>query len=639
MDDRFHRPGGPGLASPPGDVLDEAAGALRAGRPAGASLAVGPRPDLAEAHNDRARALRSRGRLDEAAGHLRRAVELEPDHATWRSHLALVLLTLGRATEAMPHCEEAVRLAPDVAAFRDHLGTALRSTGRLDEARASYLDAIRLDPGLASAHANLGLIFLQEDRADEAWRLLARAAELEPGCAVYWEYLARLYEWVRRFDAAVPCWERVLALTEVGRGRLHLALGGALREEDRPVEAEAHYREAARIEPDSAEARVGLGALLVDRGEFAEAEAAFRAAIGLRPTHAPSHAGLASLLGGGLPDADLDALVGRIGDPGTGEEPRARLLFALGQVLDARGDHPRAAGCLREANALSLALARGGRRFQPAEFERSVELLIGAFGPGFFASAAGAGLDTRLPIFIVGLPRSGTTLLEQVLSSHPRVHGAGELMLGRRLLESLSAALAPSASPAECASLLDPSTIRLLSEVYLDELRPLAGDRADFVVDKMLGNFLILGLLAALFPGASFIHCRRDLRDVALSCWMADFDAVHWANDPGHIAAYLRAYLRAMDHWRATLPSAIHEVRYEELVSDLEGVTRRLLSSLGLDWDPACLAFHRTSRPVRTASRTQVRQPLHNRSVARWRRYEHELADLFSALPAEAGSR
>jgi hypothetical protein len=151
----------------------------------------------------------------------------------------------------------------------------------------------------------------------------------------------------------------------------------------------------------------------------------------------------------------------------------------------------------------------------------------------------------------------------------------------------------------------------------------------------MLDNFLYLGLLAALFPGATVIHCRRDLRDVALSCWMADFRSLFWANDPGHIAVKFRAYLRLMDHWRAALPATIHEVDYEETVADLEGVARRLLAALDLEWDPACLEFHQTRRPIRTASVTQVRQPLHTRSVARWRRYEHELADLFSALPDE----
>ncbi len=597
--------------------------------------AVGLRPDFAAAHNDLGIALQELGRLDEAVGHFRRAVEPGPDRAASRTGPGQVPPVAGRAEGSPPHREEAGRLRSDLAAYHNNLGNALQTLGRLGEARAAYLDAIRLDPGLAVAYAHLGLVSLQEDRIDEAGRLLARAAELEPDRPIFWEYLAGLHERLEQFDAAVACWERVLALVPDDRAHPHLALGLALHEEGRLDEAVAHYRTAAAIDPGSVEARLSLGLYHEARGEFAEAEADFRAAIRLQPTSESALALLATLLRDKLPAADLDALVARLDDPATAEGPRIQLLFALGHVLDARGDHARAAGSFREANA--RALARAPRRSQPAEYDRFVDGLIGAFGPGFFARAAGAGLDTRRPIFVVGLPRSGTTLVEQVLASHPRVHGAGELPLGRRMFERLPAVLDPSASPMDCVPRLNAATIRGLAEAYLDRLRALAGDRAERVIDKMPENYLYLGLLTALFPGASVIHCRRDLRDVALSCWMTDFRSVTWAHDPGHIAVVFRAYLRLMDHWRAVLPATIHEVDYEETVSDLEGVARRLLAALDLGWDPACLEFHRTSRPILTGSVTQVRQPLYKRSVARWKRYEHELADLFAALPRGPG--
>ena len=170
---------------------------------------------------------------------------------------------------------------------------------------------------------------------------------------------------------------------------------------------------------------------------------------------------------------------------------------------------------------------------------------------------------------------------------------------------------------------------------HLDALRRLDGGDAECVVDKMPDNYMYLGLLAAMFPNAVFIHCRRDLRDVAVSCWMTDFRSIRWANDPDHIAHRFRQYRRLMDHWRAVLPVTIHEVDYEETVADLEGVARRLLAACGLEWDPACLEFHRTNRPVRTASVAQVRQPVYKQSVARWKNYERELADLFAALPGD----
>ncbi len=162
----------------------------------------------------------------------------------------------------------------------------------------------------------------------------------------------------------------------------------------------------------------------------------------------------------------------------------------------------------------------------------------------------------------------------------------------------------------------------------------LAGEHqtAERIVNKMPDNVYHLGLLIGLFPRATIIHCRRDPRDVALSCWMADFRSVLWANDPEHIATRLAAHGRLMDHWRANLPAEIHDVAYEELVDDLEGVGRRVLAALGLDWHPDCLEFHRTSRTVRSSSNSQVRKPLYRSSVGRWKNYEHELPDLFAAL-------
>ena len=191
------------------------------------------------------------------------------------------------------------------------------------------------------------------------------------------------------------------------------------------------------------------------------------------------------------------------------------------------------------------------------------------------------------------------------------------------------------ASALECLGRLDRETARLLAESHLERLCELHA-QAPRVADKMPDNYLYLGLLAALFPKAKFIHCRRDLRDVAVSCWMTNFRQIRWANDPEHIASRFRAYQRLMEHWRRVLPVPVLEVDYEETVADLEGVARRLVAWCGLEWEPACLTFHEGRRPVRTASVTQVRQPIYTHAVARWKHYEHALAPLLAEL--EAGS-
>ena len=240
----------------------------------------------------------------------------------------------------------------------------------------------------------------------------------------------------------------------------------------------------------------------------------------------------------------------------------------------------------------------------------------------------GLGSDSERPVFIFGLPRSGTTLTEQVLASHSRVHGSGELPLAREAFDALPATLGLDLEPAACLGRLDATAARRLAAAHLDCLSALDAT-ADRVVDKMPDNYLYLGLLATLFPRARFIHCRRDLRDVAVSCWMTHFRQIRWANDPAHIAHRFKNYVGLMDHWRSALPVPVLEVSYEEMVADLEGQARRLLSFCGLDWEPSCLAFHETSRPTcrteeawrRSAGRsTTARSPAGGTTSWRWPR-------------------
>lgn len=596
--------------------------------------AVALNPEFAAGYHNLGDALRRMGRLEEAEPHLRRAVALVPDQPLSRTTLAVVLVALGRAADALPHCVEALRLRPAEPTFVNNYANVLRLLGRLDEARQAYVAAIELDPKLAVAHASLALVFLEQHRIDEAICLMARAVELDPQCVSYWEHLADLHGCVEHFDEAIECWERVMALAADERAQRHRSLGWALQETNREDDAEAHFRRAAALEPNWAMPQVDLGILLEIRGQFSDAESAYRAAIRLDPRCGLAHARLALLLGDRLADADTDAITTLLDDPTLPPGPRTRMLYAISQIADRRGEYRRAAEYLKEANALQYSQWPQYNKFQPAEHDRFIDELIRGFDRDFFARTAGAGLESRRPVFVIGLPRSGTTLIEQILASHPSIHGAGELSLGRRIFESLPAVLNRSAAPTKFLPSLDAKILRELAVRYDEELTRLAGAAPERVVDKTPDNTMYLGLLIALFPRATVIHCRRDPRDVALSCWMADFRSLYWANRPDHIGTKFRAQSRLMAHWRNALPATIHDVDYEETVADLEGVARRMLAALGLDWDPACLEFHRTRRPVRTSSVRQVRTPLYGRSVARWKRYEHELAELFSEVDA-----
>jgi tetratricopeptide (TPR) repeat protein len=595
--------------------------------------AIALRPEFAAAHNNLGVVLRELNQFDEALAHFQRAVELDPNYPPARTNLGQMLVDRGRATEALEHCEAAVRLQPDTAALRHNLGNALRALDRLVEARAAYLEALRLDPDLALAHAHLGLALRKEGEFNQALPWLKQAVELEPQNPALWEHLAELHEEREDSESAVDCWRRVIEFGEERAGP-RLALGWALQDVGRSNEAREQYLQAARLEPDSARVELNLGGLHEELGELVEAEKSFRKALELQPAFAIPLSRLAILLGDKLPDADLAALEARLADPGLGEEPSMHLRFALARVLDARGDYDRAAACARVANATAARLSADRHRvYDPATHERFVSDMIAATDADFFARLSEAGDETRRPVFIFGLPRSGTTLIEQVLASHPAVHGAGELRLARRTFEALPSVTNSDKRPLDCLALLDSASANTLAQRHLTSLAEFDGGKAERVTDKMPDNYLYLGFLATLFPRATFVHCRRDLRDVAVSCWTTDFRSIDWSNTFEHLAARFTQYARVMDHWRSVLPRPIVEVDYADTVADLETVARRLLDACMLPWDPACIGFHQTRRSIRTASVVQVRQPIYKKSLDRWKNYERKLGELFALLP------
>jgi tetratricopeptide (TPR) repeat protein len=593
--------------------------------------AVRLQPRLALFHLNLGLALHALRRFDEALRSYRRAVELEPEHAPAHANLGRLLVEMNRAHEALPYCAEAVRRLPKVAAWRHTLGAALRGLDRPDEARAAYLEALRLDPRYAPAHAGLGLLLEQQGRPREALPYVQKAIELDPHNVVLWMSLGSILHRLGETAAAIPCWQRVLAM-DPQRGEARMFLAAALQGEGRMDEAKEHYRAVLQARPDVTPAWVFLGELHEDVGELAEAEAAYRSALRSDPTCAPAQANLAKLLRGKLPDADRAALEKRLTDPQLTPVLQTHLLFGLAAALDGRGEYARAAKAATRGHAVALEWLRTQGNYDPARHVEFVEAMVRTFDRDCFARVAGWGLDTRRPVFIVGLPRSGTSLIEQVLASHPKVFGAGELSLGDQTFHAISTVLGRTEPPMSCVPHLTATAVRALGGFHMERLRKVEAD-SERIVDKRPENYLYLGFLAALYPQATFIHCKRDLRDTAVSCWLTHFISVPWVHHPSHIGTHFTQYVRLMGHWKEVLPVKVHEVVYEETVKDLEGTAKRLIAACGLEWDPGCLEFHRTKRIVRTASGTQVRRPVYKQSVGRWKNYEKHLADLFGALP------
>lgn len=588
-------------------------------------------PGHARAHNSLAAALQRVGRTAEALEHYRRAVELEPGLGEAHSNLGQLLLELGRADEALAPCREAVRLRPDLPAAHLNLGNVLRALGRFDETKVAYLEALRQVPNLALAMHNLGQTLHEQGQLTDAVAWFRRALQHEPTFAPFHTSLARALSDLHQLDEAIVHYRLAVGI-DPSCAEAHNGLGVVLTMQGRFQDALQSLRTALELKPDLASAHANLGTVLEQLGDLAGAEASFRAALGHDPGNASARGMLASLLRGRLPDDDLAQLRHALEHPPRRADDRAALHFGLVQVLDARGDHAAAAEHAAQANRFRLeALRQRGQAYDPLEHFRHVDAIVQTFTTEFFSRFRGLGSDSDLPVFVVGFPRSGTTLVEQVLASHSRVHGAGELGLASHLFDSLPRLLNQPLSPFACLPLLNASSLHAIAQHYLDRLRQLDAS-AERIIDKLPDHYLDLGWIVLLFPRARIIHCRRDLRDVALSCWLTDFNQIRWASQVEHLVARLKDYQRVMAHWRRVLPVPVYEVDYEAMVADLEGTARGLVSFLGLEWEPACLEYYRSRRPVTSASLVQVRQPIYASSIGRWQRYQPYLADLFDRL-------
>jgi len=593
-------------------------------------------PRFVAAYINLANVKSARHRGGEAVEALRTALRIEPDSAVALTNLGRALSEaddLDRLDEAEALCRRAVALAPDLTAALENLGNLLRLQGRLDEAMACYQQSLKRNPRNALARHNIGVLLQERGRYEEASRFYEAARSLQPGDPRYHADFGGLLAVCGRFDEAVPHYRSALAC-DPQFAEAHHGLGLALLEQGRPDLAEPCFREAVRIDPTLALAWTGLARLQAERGDFESSCRSARAALALRRTCAEAYWRLVINLKGQVTDAEVQAIERLLDQKYLPVSSRAMLHFCLGAVSDSRGLYPRAAAFYEAAHALqSSARAARGSVHDPGRHSRYIDRLIEAFTPEAIDRVRGWGDPDPRPIFVVGLPRSGTTLVEQILASHPQVHGAGELPDLHRVFQSLLEQTGqPSISPIEALNKLNPESAARTARLYLDRLDALAPPTAARVVDKMPDNIRLMGLIAMLWPNARVIVCGRDLRDVAISCWQTGFTQNQWNNDWDHLAQRFADHQRLLNHWRRTRPLEWLDLSYEDLVHDPEPNTRRLVEFAGLPWEKACLAFHSTRRIVRTASLVQVRQPIHSNSVGRWRRYEPNLQPLFQAF-------
>lgn len=554
-------------------------------------------PNFADAHLNLGNVLREMGRLDDAAESYRRAIALKPGSATAHSNLGRVLNDLGQSEAAIESCRMAAALDPTMAAPQLNLAAVLTRLRRLAEAEAAYLRALMLEPDRAEAHRSLGMLLTELERYDEALLCHDRAIKLNPN------------------DPASH------------RARASLLI---LRKD---IEAAAQeFRRAIALAPKQVEGWIGLGWALRLLGQFEEADRCLARVRELDPTNmeAVRHQ---VVTGHASSDAAEIARLGQILDrPDLPQRDRIVAGFALGKLLDNAEQYDEAFARYAAANADSRAMhVAAGQLFDYPALQRRVDLLIETHTPEYFADNQG-GNRSELPVFIVGMPRSGTSLVEQIVSMHSQVFGAGEL----DDIDKIAAGIAGTTEKKVAAFEGDSAIAGKLSNLHLERLRRL-GRGASRVVDKMPDNIAHLGLIAVLFPGARIIFCTRDARDISLSCYFQLFgDGLQlFSYDLADCGRRCLEVQRLASHWRNVLPLRMHEVRYETLVGDLEGESRRLIDFLGLPWEPACLEFHRNARAVTTMSHWQVRQPIYDRSIGRWRKYHRHLGPLLAVLGSE----
>jgi len=612
----------------------------------------------ASLHNNLGNMLREAGRNGQAAAAYRAAVAHDPGHLNARFNLAALLLAEGDAEGAREHYEQVCARAPGDVAVRMGLARALLALGRGEEAIGHLAEAMRLAPDDPGCPVLLAKILLGLERLEEATAVAREALARWPADAdllriladaqMVWEDYEGAERTARALLAVAPGdtdanVELVRAL--IGQWRLdeaiaasdafvarrpesadaHGARGIALKQAGRLQEAAQAFERAIELEPEFSAAWSNLGQTWTDLGDLERADECLRRALALDPE---------------LPEALFNRLSTRRNGPQHAEEiarvealsraghltlsDRTSLHFALGKAYDDLGDYDRAFAHFERGNALK----RRTVRFVPEKFEQWVQGFHDTFTPELFERLRGSGCASERPVFIVGMPRSGTTLIEQILASHPQVYGADELDTMSVLAESIPSRIGAGLEYPLAAAGLDAGTCTALGREYLEHIATL-DPRSARVTDKMPSNYFHLGLIALVLPGARVIHCVRDPMDACFSNFIQFFGTAHYYSySLEHIAVYYREYARIMRHWHEVLPLAVHEVRYEHLVEDPEAHTRAMLEHLGLAWDDACLAFHRTRRAVRTASHWQVRQPIYRSARQRWRRYAKHLEGL-----------
>ena len=644
-------------------------------------------------HANLSEILRQLKRVDEAVAHGERAVALEPQMVMAHSNLGIAYFDRKEYDRAETCQQRALAIAPGFAPALNNMGSIRRERKRNDDALAWYRKAIAADPNYLEPLNNLGALLLEDDRTAEAAEALDKALKINPNYAEAICNMGGVHLALEEKEAALACYRRALALRPVyieaqmglasalqalddlpaaeaaaqraiqidaNNPKAHALLGGIHTELTQPELAEKEYDRALALAPECDEALLGLGHLCMELGQMDRAEELFMRALEFKPDNLAARIHISQVKKVKPDDGNFAALLAEEKKSGGfSENKKLSLHFALGKCLDDTKDHEKAFPHFLEG----CRIKRAKLSYDPEHAARQFAGVMDIFDKATLDRLRGAGDPSGVPVFVLGMPRSGTTLTEQIIASHPAVYGAGELHDLLRIAERNIASNAlplPNPSDNSASGLPDsglrafgapvngrgallsfPDNLRALDQAtlsawgadYVAGLKQRAPD-AKHITDKMPANFFAVGLIHLMLPNAKIIHVNRNPVDTCLSCFTRLFNRKQeHTYDLAELGQYYVHYARLMEHWREVLPAgAFLDVQYEDIVADQEAQARRLIAYCGLEWNDACLDFHNTKRSIRTASVTQVRQPIYTSSVERWRHYERFLGPLLDAL-------
>ena len=576
--------------------------------------------------------LRELGSYREACRAYRRALQRDGNLVHAHANLGPLLLRFGETEKARAHCERAVDLDRSSAIAWMNLAHCHIELECLDDAMEAYAEAYERDPQSCELCCAIGQVWREVGDFEQAAIWFERAYRNRPESRRVKTCLAELLVDTAQQDQAIAVYRELLAEKPDDVAAL-VGLARASWDDSDADAALAHYRRAVALRPQAAQIHCHIADVLISRGELADAERHQRAALAINPRCVAALAGLATTLRGKLPLEDARASEKLLTQRWLRDGARSSLHSGLAHYYDAIGDFSRASQHAMDANRLYWShRSRRGWRYEPDEHAAHVDRIVATFTPELFARLSGCGNDDARPVFVVGMPRSGTTLTERMLASHPSILGIGERSFAARSVQQVSANHSPLAALAR----IEPSTLQRVANDYartLDELaKKVPHARIERIVDKMPDNYELLGWIALLFPNARIVHVRRDARDIAVSCWMQRFGQIRWACDMRNIAERLVQHRRVMAHWRTVLPIRIYEFDYETLVADFETTSRDIVDAIGVPWASSCLAYATQEGCVRTASVSQVRKPIYRTSVARWKHYEDVLSPVLERL-------